>query len=288
MDARITYLKKHPLILTLLCSLLLHVAFLMIFAPRHRTLLFESPFSETPPAVKKPLVFEFVETPDRPEETPSDAQTPLISDRTQRAKDNASQDLPVGNSPYTAGTARFNGIGDQALSEGETRQSAPASEPASASAAKERAEVPGASPSMQPKSNFNRNMLVAQAGGTPDAMRRQQEARAMESGAISLNTYAWEYAPYLKTLKRRIQKNIYPPSVFTRLGRGGTNALRFRIYPDGHVEGPSVLAQQGEKALVETSRKAVTLSAPFPALPEDFPEPFLEVTARFDYFIPGI
>jgi len=284
-DTRISYLKKHPLILTLLLSLLLHGGLLLLFAPRHAALLFE-PLLDAPPTAKKPLVFEFVETPSRPEETPSDQETPLISDKTQRARDNASEALPAGFSPFSEGMARFNGIGEQAATEAESRQTSSPSEAASAEQAE--APEPGRSTATQPKSNFNRNMLLAQSGGMPDARMNQKQVRAEDRGAISLNTYAWEYAPYLKELKRRIQKNIYPPSVFTRLGRGGSNALRFRIYPDGRLEGPSVLATQGEKALVATSRKAVTLSAPFPLLPDDFPEPFLEVTAKFDYFIPGM
>ena len=40
---------------------------------------------------------------------------------------------------------------------------------------------------------------------------------------------------------------------------------------------------EGEKALIETSKRAVQVSAPFPPLPEDFPEKYLVVTASFHY-----
>jgi outer membrane biosynthesis protein TonB len=69
----------------------------------------------------------------------------------------------------------------------------------------------------------------------------------------------------------------------THLGFGGSNVVRFRIFPKGHLEGPEVLGYNGEKALIETSKRAVQVSAPFPPLPEDFPEKYLEVTASFHY-----
>jgi hypothetical protein len=53
------------------------------------------------------------------------------------------------------------------------------------------------------------------------------------------------------------------------------------------LEGPQVLEYSGEKALIETSKKAIQVSAPFRPLPEDFPEKYLQVTARFQYFILG-
>ena len=37
--------------------------------------------------------------------------------------------------------------------------------------------------------------------------------------------------------------------------------------------------------LLETSRNAIRVSAPFKPLPGEFPEQYLEVTARFYYYI---
>lgn len=46
-----------------------------------------------------------------------------------------------------------------------------------------------------------------------------------------------------------------------------------------------ILGSEGSQALIETSKKAVELSAPFWPLPDDFPREFLEVTAKFHYIV---
>ncbi len=65
----------------------------------------------------------------------------------------------------------------------------------------------------------------------------------------------------------------------------GETLLRFRIYPAGRLEALELLNTKGHKSLVGTSVEAIKISAPFPALPDDFPEPFLEVTGKFIYFV---
>lgn len=289
MVERIDNLKRHPLLWTLLLSLVLHLLFLWFFAPRREVLLFPGMDQLPVQPQERRVAFEIVETPkDTPEQMPDDPETRLRSDRNNRAADQgAPQDLPQGNTPYSLGNTRFNAVGNQ--SEGQAAAQNSPVQPRQASAPPRQAEPAATgqrSASRSRQSNFSRDFLVqAGGGGMPDARLNQQQSRARDTGGLTLNTYAWEYGPYLLELKRRIQKNIYPPPIFTRLGQGGSNALRFRIYPDGRMEGPEILDASGEKALVETSRKAVTLSAPFNALPKDFPEPYLEVTARFDYSI---
>ncbi len=111
-------------------------------------------------------------------------------------------------------------------------------------------------------------------------------SRVLENGGLSFNTYNWEYAPYMLMLKRRIGRNIFPPMAFTHLGLiDGRTLLRFRIYPDGHMTALNVLRYEGHKTLMETSYNAVDISAPFPPLPDNFPEAYLEVTGTFIYFV---
>lgn len=120
----------------------------------------------------------------------------------------------------------------------------------------------------------------------PAVKHDQRNARSLEKGGLSFNTYNWDFAPYLLMLKKRIQGNIYPPIAFTRLGMiSGETLLRFRIYPNGELRNLKILGFRGDKSLIKTSHTAVEISAPFPELPPDFPEPFLEVTGRFLYFI---
>lgn len=113
-----------------------------------------------------------------------------------------------------------------------------------------------------------------------------QQSRALDMGGLSFNTYNWDFAPYMLELKRRIQRNIHPPSAFTELGLiSGETLLRFRIYPNGMLKDLVILNYNGHKSLMVTSSNAVEISAPFPALPRNFPEDYLEVTGKFIYFV---
>lgn len=120
----------------------------------------------------------------------------------------------------------------------------------------------------------------------PTVTHDNPESRARDMGGLSFNTYNWDFAPYMLALKHRIQRNIFPPRAFTHLGMiSGETLLRFKIYPDGELRDLQILDYNGHKTLMETSSRAVQISAPFPDLPANFPEPYLEVTGKFVYFI---
>jgi len=228
---------------------------------------------------------EIVESPEdsRIERPGEDAN--LASDKNAMARDMNESINNVSNSPYSEGRANIKEIPrpasenvrqlyDQAHEQSDQKDNQK-SVPEDAVLAENRS------------SSFSREKLLG-IEKPPSEYRPsvydQRESSVKHSGGISFNTYNWKFAPYLLELRRRIQRNMYPPPAFSRLGMGGENVMRFRIYPDGRLAGPDLLGSQGEKALVETSRKAITFSAPFPKLPEDFPEKFLEVTAKFYYF----
>jgi hypothetical protein len=65
----------------------------------------------------------------------------------------------------------------------------------------------------------------------------------------------------------------------------GETLLRFKIYPNGQLRDLEILGYEGHESLMRTSSNAVEASAPFPKLPSDFPEPYLEVTGKFMYLI---
>jgi outer membrane biosynthesis protein TonB len=120
----------------------------------------------------------------------------------------------------------------------------------------------------------------------PD-FRNEGSARA-SIGGISLNTTAWDFAPYLLDLKHRIKQHWIPPLAFTALGAiHGYTWIRFRIYPDGNMEAMEIVETEGHESLHRASANAVRGAAPFRELPKDFPEPYLEVTFGFYYLLPG-
>ncbi|MFQ5772553.1 MAG: energy transducer TonB, partial [bacterium] len=87
-------------------------------------------------------------------------------------------------------------------------------------------------------------------------------------------------------LKKKVEHNIFPPPAFIRMGIiSGETLLRFKIYPNGEMKDLEVLEYKGHETLMQTSVRAIEISAPFAPLPSNFPEAYLEVTAKFHYFI---
>jgi TonB family protein len=122
--------------------------------------------------------------------------------------------------------------------------------------------------------------------GSDDATYRQVAFSAEDLGGVTLNTYAWDFAPYVLHMKRKIRENIYPPPAFTRLGIiSGETVLRFRVLPDGQMTNLEVLSYTGHPSLKETSVVAVMNAAPFKPLPKGFPEEYLELTWTFIYSV---
>ena len=107
-------------------------------------------------------------------------------------------------------------------------------------------------------------------------------------GGISINTTAWDFAPYLLDLKYRIKQHWIPPLAFTALGAiHGYTKINFRIYPDGHMEALSVVESVGHESLERSSENAIKGAAPFRPLPDNFPEEYLDITFGFYYLLPG-
>lgn len=117
---------------------------------------------------------------------------------------------------------------------------------------------------------------------------RNEGAALASLGGISINTTAWNFAPYLLDLKNRVKQYWMPPLAFTALGAiHGYTVVVFRIYPDGRMQALDVLEEEGHKSLHRASVNAIKGAAPFGSLPEDFPEDYLEVKFGFYYLLPG-
>lgn len=113
---------------------------------------------------------------------------------------------------------------------------------------------------------------------------RNEKGGVLQDGDISFSTYDWDFAPYMLKLKERIEAHMFPPAAFSLYGLiDGKNVVRFRIGRDGALLGMEALGYEGSKVLVETSTQALKLSNPFPPLPPDFPDQYLEVTGQFRY-----
>ena len=101
---------------------------------------------------------------------------------------------------------------------------------------------------------------------------------------LSLSTYAWEWAPYINAMKRKLYQVWHTPPAYHLLGLiYGQTDIEFSISRDGRLLGYKVLAHEGHESLEVSSVNAITAVFPFKPLPDNFPDESLTITARLIY-----
>jgi hypothetical protein len=256
-------------------SMLLH---LVLLVPGLRGMIPEDIFeTEELPVVVEPIVFEIVSPPERP--IPTDRRSRYLSTVSSAASDQSPRsddsELPrsEGEIPIPETPSREQGA------EGGGRSELPPLP----------AEVGDLGEALQ-RSKFIDQMSPNKELNLPDFVPEfKGEGSATASvGGIAINTTAWDFAPYLLELKQRVKQHWIPPIAFTALGAiHGYTKINFRIYPDGRMEGLAVVETNGHESLHRSSLNAIKGAAPFRALPDDFPEEYLDITFGFYYLLPG-
>lgn len=283
-------------------SILLHILILVFW--QSVVTLDPSPVSlAAPPLAAKnaPLVFDLA-PPELPREviaTPADARTTpdpqkadFLSDKNALARNQEpAPELPLGVDPFSRGDFASHDLPPapaspekEAAAQDKERPAEPEKNPPEAVQDMPGEETAGSSRSqIDPHTGMN---STPPQRPMPGVQHDHRDSQVQDSGGLSFNTYNWDFAPYMLELKERINRNIFPPIAFSRLGMiDGDTLLRFKIYPNGELRDLELLAYQGHRSLMETSTYAIKISAPFRKLPGDFPEPFLQVTAKFSFLI---
>jgi hypothetical protein len=109
--------------------------------------------------------------------------------------------------------------------------------------------------------------------------------RTVEGVEILSNTPGVEFAPYLRVVVRKVNRNwhdLIPPSETRR----GKLAIEFAITKDGKLADMWLVSRPGgpdDEALVRMAWISITKSNPFPPLPSEFSGSFLALRFRFDY-----
>lgn len=291
--------------IAVIVSLLVHLVMLAVWSAVTDLSLFS--VNETQIKLDEPpLVFELEEQRRRREviETPEDARieelqknAELASDKNASARNSeTNSQLPLGD-PFSRGDVEFRELPNNPMPPGE--QGVKAREKNSNQKESEKSdskpEESGDVYASQQYEKFSREYLTKQKTVTTPGAQEQlprprydnPDTRALEKGAISFNTYEWDFAPYMIALKKKVERNIFPPPAFTYMGIiSGETLLRFKIFPNGELRDLTLLSFDGHETLMQTSMRAIEISAPFLPLPMDFPEAYLEVTAKFHYYIP--
>ncbi len=246
------------------------------------------------PEREAPLKFRFVEPPPAPVEEP-DRPTENVSVESHRASQPEAVRRPEG-AAFHAGRSP---VPERPRTPGRTATAAgsrAASRSPEATAARDRraqAAEPGRDPGRAdrrltiPRSAIG--LDAAQATPQGDDARLpvpevdQRLTRATSGESFSLNTTAWDYAPYLARLKQRIEGHIFPPPAFYYGTAAWVSRVRFRIAPDGRLMSIALIDHRGVENLQYVATDAVRGAADYEPLPPGFPEPYLEITGNF-YF----
>ena len=272
---------NNPYLWAYTAAILLHILFLLLENPLWRAAIIAPQPEKIPES--PPLTFEFVDVPQNRDEAPPE-ETTLLAERDNISRDQQTAPLPESHLPFSDGISRAKNIATPA--QGKSRSETPSAE------------------RMQ-ETTDNPFSFVDELQKNPEEAQKEREravlggevlpqvridmdnrkTRALERGGLKLSTYEWNFAPYMKYLQRHIDRHIYPPRAFELGMIDGMTQVKFRIWRDGRLEGPELIDYKGHDLLRDTSLKAVELSAPFKALPPDFPDEYLEIVGTFEYLI---
>jgi hypothetical protein len=287
--------------IALAISVLLHMLILVTYRPLAKIQLFPAVVEAKQDAATAPLVFELVETPeDAIRQKPEHAT--LISDKNALARNETRpEDLPVGEA-YSEGQAPYRIFAGGPEPSAAARALQEMQEPA-ASGRPDRDQPNETTPdiAMKPfdarqelrkqlseesEAGNERSILSVRSSYLDDIDYNQRLAAAEALGGVALNTYEWDFAYYILDMKKKLRENTFPPIAFSRFGMiSGETVLTFKVWPDGRATDIEVIGYEGHKTLMETSVDAVKDSSPFPPLPDDFPEEYLELRWTFIYFV---
>lgn len=254
------------------------------------------------------MTFIFVDTPDDAAESPQEQVTPFISDKNLAASNpEAPQDLAEGM-PYQEGRSEIAAMtpepqpstvtpgtpesAQEELQEQEQvepeqqQETGEAADPMRQLEALSRLTPREQEQQLQPPQPLQQQQPEGQPGrpSMPRAPRYEnRQSRAAVGSDFRLSTYNWNWAPYLKELKKKIESNIYPPPAFYMGLIHGRTFLRFRIEKDGTLTNFEMITYTGHETLKNASVYSIRASFPFLPLPSDFPDEYLEITAGFFY-----
>lgn len=141
-----------------------------------------------------------------------------------------------------------------------------------------------------PMREFRREMFGEQSPRTESGDEDfSQEAMANPggnanlSGDISLNTVAWDYAPWLQRFRRDLQKRWYAPYGYYLGVIHGWTVVELEIARNGDLLRMEVLDEEGHESLKNSSVSALRGAMPYQPLPEHFPEKSLILRIKMIY-----
>ena len=115
------------------------------------------------------------------------------------------------------------------------------------------------------------------------ASRGKVDAGVAIDGDFSLNTYEWDYAPWMKRFENQLHRVWMAPYAY-RVGIiSGMTVIKLVVQKNGVPSSMEVLETEGHESLHEASVAALKAFAPYAPLPAHFPEETLVITLGLHY-----
>jgi outer membrane biosynthesis protein TonB len=109
------------------------------------------------------------------------------------------------------------------------------------------------------------------------------EGNAVVTGNYSLNTYEWEFAPWMHRFEQDLRRHWFAPYAYALGVIDGRTVVRFTVELDGVLSATEVIHSEGHESLHQASMAALKASAPYAPLPANFPEENLVITLTLLY-----
>jgi len=289
-------LKKKIKIYTIGISVIFHLIIFLLTDSAIKLNIFafrqmNSEIEKTDPIVfdlnRENPVKELIESPDLKREK-ENKNPKYLSDKNISARDNSLKKVPLKDDPFSKGEIDAPVIPEDSRKKIEKPKKKEKISPGETSLNSDKIsrEKEEKTEPEQPKDGNRELNGLYNIRTDNELLRKNIESQVQQKGGFSFSTYNWDFAPYMLEMKRKIHGNIFPPLAFKQLGLiDGETLLRFTISRDGTLSNLQVIGYKGHKSLMDTSVQAIRISAPFKALPEDFPDENLIVTGKFIYFV---
>jgi len=109
------------------------------------------------------------------------------------------------------------------------------------------------------------------------------DANVNLDGDFSLNTYEWNFAPWMRRFVNDLHRSWIAPYAY-RLGIiDGYTRIRLVVERDGRPSSMEIFAREGHESLHTASIAALRAFAPYAPLPPDFPEDQLVILLGLHY-----
>ena len=129
---------------------------------------------------------------------------------------------------------------------------------------------------------------------SPERITGAETPETVESFGVDVEllsaTQGVAFDPYLNDVLSKIRDSwdqFIPQAARAPVMKSGTVSVEFQILKDGRVSQTKVAKSSGDQSLDRAALKAISVAAPFAALPQEYSAPFVRL--RFDfYYNPGL